>query len=346
VLEGDFKRVVIIGHGAHNSTASAISANTKLELEGVYTWITTCSDFYSIDCEREVDRTMRVLKAVARIVKSRIGVVGLESKSEYDEIFEERFESELIPIDWGTLDQLISNPRRDLVDHFIEVVRRNVEFELPPDAIEEVGKLYAALRTLIEEKKLDAITIDCFPFIVRYRFTPCIPLAVLNSEGYVAGCEADVAALLLMMTSRELTGRSGWISNPSRFSGSYGYFAHCTVALDIAKKPRAVQHFETGNPYGLTTPLNYEAATMASISPDYSLIAFTKVKIERSGLLSNEMCRTQAVVRASFSFDVFPRIAVNNHHVFIPGDVVEELKAVASLLGIDYVTYEELATTL
>ncbi|WP_243681025.1 hypothetical protein [Vulcanisaeta souniana] len=100
--------------------------------------------------------------------------------------------------------------------------------------------------------KYDALAINCFPYLVKHRVTPCLALARLNEEGgLIAACEADLRALFSMIIARELTGYSGWIANTNRIEGSRVTMAHCTIALNMVSNARAVTHFESGFSYGL-----------------------------------------------------------------------------------------------
>jgi L-fucose isomerase-like protein len=43
-------RVVIIGHGEHNSLASAMSARARLDADGVWRWVFHCGEPSSTEC--------------------------------------------------------------------------------------------------------------------------------------------------------------------------------------------------------------------------------------------------------------------------------------------------------
>jgi len=64
-------------------------------------------------------------------------------------------------------------------------------------------------------------------------------------------------------------------------------------------------------------------------------IAIGVAKVLKSGNFIERACRTQALVEVG---DVAAK-APANHHVFIPGDVAEEVKTVAKLLRLEIVEY-------
>ena len=90
--------------------------------------------------------------------------------------------------------------------------------------------------------------------------TGCIALARLNSEGYVAGCEGDVPAMLSMMIARSLLGVSGFQANPAHINPQTGemLFAHCTIPFNMTHRYELDTHFESGIGVGVRgTPRPY-----------------------------------------------------------------------------------------
>lgn len=346
VNEGNYNSVVLFGHGEHNSLPSVISARSKLDINGVWTWVFHCRNVDSMDCTLEVKRMMKITKAVASILNSKILLISpIEEKPEYIEDFEARFNSTVDVISMDKLVSYMNNAKKDLIDHFLETFDK-VEFKVSRDRIIEVAKLYAVVKSLVEEGRYDAVAIDCFPYLVKYKVTPCLALALLNSESSIIACEGDLLSTVLMMISKSLTGVSGWIANSVLFEGVRAYFAHCTIALNMIKDPVVLSHFESGEPYSITGRLINNVYTIASLSPDYSVVMATAGRIIDSGLVFKHMCRTQSILDLGFRADKIPLVAASNHHVLIPGDVREELKAIAALLGLDYVEYSDAVSTL
>ena len=66
--------------------------------------------------------------------------------------------------------------------------------------LENVIRLYLAMKSLLKEKGANALTINCLQDLFSKRFIPpCIALARLIDEGIVAGCEADINVAISMM---------------------------------------------------------------------------------------------------------------------------------------------------
>ncbi|MEM2527873.1 MAG: hypothetical protein QXG40_00545 [Ignisphaera sp.] len=342
VVESQLDRVFIFAHGEHNSLASAISARSKLEYEGVSTGLYYCNNPYSKECEFVIDRVMAIARTVASIIGAKVGVVADRKREESDEIFESKFDAIVDIISFDEFEKEFSEISDDMLVKTMNHIRGRIGIEKADTALKDIAKLYIALKSIVSKRKLDAITIDCFPYIVKYGVTPCIPLALLNSEGIVAGCEADLTALVGLMIARYITGKSGWIANPALFNSRHALFAHCTVALDIVDTPSIAPHFETGNPYAVSGKMIADTLTLISIDREFSIAAIAKGRIVKSGLLQYPTCRNQIMVEFDYITEEIPRYAPANHHVAMLGDHISKLVDVGYMLGMDVVEYREL----
>jgi len=339
---GSIDRVFIVAHSEHNSLASAISARAKLERDGIVAGLYWCNEYYSLDCESTIDRIMSVARGVAQVLGSRVAVVANRDKGEVEETFESRFDStvDIIPLEQFT--SMMDSANSDRVKEAINEVEKSFEFEASKQALEKVARIYIAFEELAN-KGYDVVSIDCFPFILKYGVTPCIPLSLLNSRNIVAVCEADLQAALGMVIARTLTKRSGWIGNSTSFKSNKAMLAHCTIALDLLKgKAIAMQHFETSAPYAVVGEVENSVVTLISIDRDFTTLFMERGRVVKSGLLTYAACRMQMMIEFDVPIEVVPRYAPANHHVVIVGDWVEELKELAYMLNMDAIMYSEL----
>ena len=340
--ESEFRAGIALAHGQHNSLASALSARSKLDLEGIPLVIFTCTE--PLTCGSSIERCIRVGKAAMKVKKMRIGIIGPKELPEEARYLKEIFDSEAILIPHSDVLSEAEKIDKESINKAKDILRSKLSLEeINVVIIDKILSLYLAMRRIVDDMGLDALAIDCFPFLIEHRYTPCIALAMLNNEGIIAACEADLRSLVLMVISKELTGYSGWIANPSMVKDRELVIAHCTIAPSMIKRGILTTHFESNYPYSISGELKENTYTLTSISYDFTEMAATKVRIARSGMISPHMCRTQAVLELDFSAEKLIDIAVSNHHVLIPGDVREELRYIAELLGIGYIDYGKLA---
>ena len=71
--------------------------------------------------------------------------------------------------------------------------------EATPEDMIKAMRLYRAIKKIVTEEGLSAITLSCFRLIEQTGTTGCLALALLNDEGIVAGCEGDLQSDFSML---------------------------------------------------------------------------------------------------------------------------------------------------
>lgn len=317
---GEAKRAILLSHSKHNSLASAISIKSRAKGIAIKNYF------------EAVDRAVKIGKALKELLGIKVGAIsnGIDARR-----FEEVLNAKVLRFDYETLDTSGMN-----VDEALYSISKRIEIP-ENDAARKAIEIYLAMKKLAIENQLKALTIDCFPYLIRHGITPCIAVSLLNDDGIITACEADLRSLMLMLMARAL-GRTPWMANIASVNGKRLTIAHCTIATKLGVNCKLSLHFESGLPYSLTCRLKEGEYTLTGINRDCSLMAALKVKLIDSGLINEEMCRTQALLEADVDLSDFPNMALGNHHVLIPGDVAKDLKDLAELLSIKFVDYEKL----
>ena len=208
------------------------------------------------------------------------------------------------------------------------VVRQRLGIELVDIPMQELldcvvdGDIHSALKTLIDRHRLQGFTLRCFDLLTALRDTGCMALAKLNAEGYVAGCEGDVPAMLSMMMVRSLLGVSGFQANPARIDPEKGemLFAHCTIPLDMVERYELDTHFESGIGTGIRGYMKEGAVTIFKVAGDLSRHFIAEGQLVRNES-KPDLCRTQQVISLSDKrqADYFLTQPIGNHHIIMPG---------------------------
>ena len=201
------------------------------------------------------------------------------------------------------------------------------------DAVTAKGDIYEALKAVISKYQLNGFTLRCFDLLTTVKDTGCMPLARLNAEGYVAGCEGDVPAMLSMMITRALTGVSGFQANPASISPETGelLFAHCTIPLDMVERYELNTHYESGIGTGIRGYMKPGAVTIFKVAGDLSRCFIAEGELVES-LAKPNLCRTQQVIRLNDKQQAayFLTNPIGNHHIIMPGHLKELLEAVCA----------------
>ena len=227
------------------------------------------------------------------------------------------------PSDW----LISSHADKDLVK-----TRLGIELiDIPMEAMYRNKDIYESLKTVIAEYQLQGFTLRCFDLLTTLKNTGCLALAKLNAEGYVAGCEGDVPAMLTMMIVRSLFGISGFQANPSNINTDTGemLFAHCTIPLDMVERYELDTHFESGIGVGIRGYMKEGPVTVFKVSGDLS-----RHFIAEGTLVHNQakpdLCRTQQVIQLADKnlVQYFLTNPIGNHHIIMPGHQKELLEKI------------------
>jgi len=310
---------VLVGFGENNSFASALHTKAELEAMGLPVVAYHCPSY--TECGDVLTKARRVAEAASSLVG--VGAVLIGSETYQAELVRGRFSWSVEVIPLSVFEEAVANAEPD---QEAEALFGDVK----------AAKVAAALGKFAEGA--DLVAIQCFPFLMKSRITPCLGLALLNARGRTVACEGDLSAGLAMLLARRLTGYSGWIANAVYGRGDEAVFAHCTVSLDMVKTWRLMPHFESGLPHGLAGELAHQLYTAVSISPRFDKAAVGRARLERGGNFLQHACRTQAAFRFERAVKLEAE-APANHHVFMPGDVADEAADVLRLLAMFVTRY-------
>lgn len=187
-------------------------------------------------------------------------------------------------------------------------------------------RIYNALRDLIIKYDLTGVTVRCFDLLSSVHNTSCLALAMLNKDGYIATCEGDIPAMLSMALVKKLFHQSSFQVNPSylNLSERYGYFAHCTIPLDMCLSYKFDTHFESGIGLGIAGRLNLGKVTIFKMNgnlKDYEVFEGNIVE----NLHRNNLCRTQVKVNFTEPIDEMFTLPNGNHLIIFYGAHKQEL---------------------
>lgn len=194
-------------------------------------------------------------------------------------------------------------------------------------------RIYSALKKLIEKYELSGLTLRCFDLLTTVENTGCLALAMLNAEGYPAGCEGDVPTLLTMTVGKTLIGQCGFQCNPSRINPETGelLLAHCTIPFDMIRNYSFNTHFESGIGIAIHGEMPEGDATIFKLSGNLGRHFCCKANLTGNPY-EKSLCRTQITMTldsssaengnspAAICRDYFLKSPIGNHHVVFSGD--------------------------
>jgi len=327
--EGIFRRILpelqakssrpfyLLTSGKSNSLAASMEILSYLQQHDIKGEIIHGSTDY---IAQRINVLERIETAIKQLHGTRLGIIGEPSdwliSSHADKVqVREQLGIELVDIPIQALLEAIEKKDEGAMDASSE--RAEIQQALPG-----AQRIYEALKDIINDYRLNGFTLRCFDLLTAVKNTGCLALAKLNAEGYVAGCEGDVPAMLSMMIVRSLLGISGFQANPSSINPETGemVFAHCTIPLDMVEKYEYDTHFESGIGVGIRGFMKEGPVTIFKVSGDLS-----RHFVAEGHLVSNQskpdLCRTQQVIKLydKSQTGYFLKNPIGNHHIIVPG---------------------------
>lgn len=272
-------------------------------------------------------------KEVKLLAGKRYGVVGkpsdwlISSDVDYKDA-KKRFGVELIDVSFDEFKSEIDNAK-EVIDPV--TFERKLNKIITKKTLEDALKIYSALYSTIKKHDLDGITVRCFDLLGTYHNTSCLALAILNSQGYIATCEGDVPAMLTMALIKEKFHTSSFQVNPSFINEKekYGYFAHCTIPLDMCIDYEFDTHFESGLGIGIAGKINLAKVTIFKVSSSLDKYEVYEGVINENPKHQN-LCRTQLKIKFDEDISSLLDLPCGNHLIIFKGNHKDELISLLS----------------
>ena len=261
-------------------------------------------------------------------INKRYGVVGKPSdwliSSDVNYIYaKDKFGIELVDISFDEFKKEIENAK-EIIDPI--VFKNKLNEKKDEKDLEVALKIFSALYSLIKKYDLAGLTVRCFDLLSTFKNTSCLALAILNSMGYVATCEGDIPALITMALIKEKFHQSSFQVNPSYINEkeNYGYFAHCTIPLDMTISYTFDTHFESGLGIGIKGELNLAKVTILKIGNSLDRFEVFEGQILEN-LKYKNLCRTQ--LKIGFCGDIGELFdsPCGNHLIIFKGHHKDEI---------------------
>lgn len=163
----------------------------------------------------EVHKKIKDYAMAAAIVKKlkniRIGLLGhipnIMLSLEVDSFSVKNiFGPTVVPIDFYKIDYYLKKTKNARIKERIKEIKNTVgTIRVDNDVLVESVKYYFALKQMIKDLDLDALTVNCFP-IPDIKGKTCLATSNLNDDGIVTACEGDVNATIVMLTFQYING--------------------------------------------------------------------------------------------------------------------------------------------
>jgi L-fucose isomerase-like protein len=259
---------VLVAHRAHNSLPAALETLAAIRQRGERGRIVFLGGGDDLS---ELDEAIGDLAAVRRLARTRLGVIGgpsswLVGSSPEPSVVRRRFGVELVTVEPTRMIELTRVPvvpTGALAERFTRAADPIRSTVAASDVADAMG-VRSALADVVDDHRLDAVTVRCFDLLGDPGTSGCLALASMNDDGIVAGCEGDVPSALAMLLVRALFGQPSWMANPAAVDvrANRLVLAHCTVAPSMVDGFALDTHFESGRGVGISGTFAEQPVTL------------------------------------------------------------------------------------
>lgn len=295
-----------------------------------------------LDCILSSDRTriaeaIRPFRAIHHMREARIlDVTTKEIPADFKAGVALKFGTEILRVSreevMAAYDSIDDTRAKTEARHLIARATRIVE--PARDEIERSCKLALAFEKLVAEHEATAITVDCYGSMYRQLPAfPCVGFTRLNDMGLAGICESDLGAGLTFMLLQSLSGKPGFISDPTIDESTNGIIlAHClgSTRMDGPEghacpfKLRSIMERQEGAVMQVKMDKG-QKVTQAELVGTEKLLYFTGTIIDTPE--TERGCRTKVTVEVDGSAQaLWHNWTAGLHRVTCYGDHVENLR--------------------
>jgi L-fucose isomerase-like protein len=295
----------------------------------------------------KLKNTIEAVRVLKSLRTSKVGIVGYHSPGFYDGSVDEialkqHVGTELVHIDLSEVNSTIEKiAESDAKKSHLEVTSKVLELS-PEERIRD-GRIFLALKRLVEENKLDAVAVKCWP---ELKFSSCFALSRLSDAGIPGGCEGDVNATVTMLTLQRLTGQPVFLCDVFHLDEKKNTILtyHCgAAASSLASNNKEISIRKHAQGIGATVefpikPGRVTIARMGSCAGKYRMF-----------IASGEAIRTKQIVRGNplevrldSKVDDFLKTVtsrgIEHHMLIVHGNWTEILSEMCDIAGFESIT--------
>lgn len=224
-----------------------------------------------------------------------------------------------------------------------------VELKTGRDFFVNAWVLTEVFKQIMAEAKTDAITINsCMGTIMSMsETTACMPLSLLNDEGYLAFCESDFVVIPSGILLHYISGLPVFLNDPTYPHHQLVTLAHCTAPRKMDGKTlepvKILTHFESD--YGAAPKVEMKiGAKCTNLVPDFACKQWTGFL---GTIVANpflDICRSQIDVRIEGDQEQLVKEMKGFHWMMSYGDYLQETGYALGKLGISFLNVSKAKT--
>ena len=219
--------------------------------------------------------------------------------------------------------------------------QKGVALETPKQFVLNAFVLTEIFRDLLDEARTDAITINqCMGTIMPISETSaCLPLSLLNDDGYMAFCESDFVVIPSGILLHYLSGKPVFLNDPTYPHDGLVTLAHCTAPRKMdgqrLEPVRILTHFESD--YGAAPKVEMKKGQrVTNLVPDFAVRKWVGFEGEIVDNPFLAICRSQIDVQIKGDTSKLLEEMKGFHWMTSYGDYLRETGYALKKVGVDW----------
>jgi hypothetical protein len=207
--------------------------------------------------------------------------------------------------------------------------------------IDNAFVLAEVMKDLMDEAHTDAITIQhCMGTIMGIsETTACLPLSMLNDDGYLAFCESDFVVIPSGILLHYISGKPVFLNDPTYPHDNVVTLAHCTAPRKMdgrrAESTRILTHFESD--YGAAPKVEMKIGQVCTnLVPDFDCKRWVGFAGTIVGNPFLDICRSQVDVKIKGDCQALLQEMRGFHWMMSYGDYLRETAYALKKLGVEF----------
>lgn len=218
---------------------------------------------------------------------------------------------------------------------------RGVKLETTRQFVANAFVLTEVFKDLMEEAQTDSLTVNhCMGTIMGMsQTTACMPLSVLNDEGYMAFCESDFVVIPSGVLLHYISGKPVFLNDPTYPHGNVVTLAHCTAPRKMDGKRlepvKILTHFESD--YGAAPKVEMKIGQVCTnLVPDFASKKWVGFEGTIIANPFHAICRSQIDVKIKGDCDLLMQEMKGFHWMMSYGDYMRECDYALKKMGVEF----------
>lgn len=216
-----------------------------------------------------------------------------------------------------------------------------VSLETDAEYVRNSFILTEVFRDLLDEANTDAMTINqCMSTVMPLsKTTACLPLSLLNDDGYMAFCESDFVVIPSGVLLHYISGKPVFLNDPTYPHHGMVTLAHCTAPRKMdgenLEPVRVLTHFESD--YGASPKVEMsKGQVVTNIAPDFGAARWVGFEGEILEAPFMAICRSQIDVSINGDCDLLAKEMQGFHWMTGYGSHLNEIGYALKKVGVDW----------